>query len=611
MIFCTKTIGLIKSLTLRITFIMMIKSKDSNNYFDIIKDGVSIFTYFADRYGDKIYDNCKAEEFFKDFIEMTRGQVILDFLDADNDDRIERFSFDETKEFLKIYTRIPENDPEARQMRKMVFPYDIYSLLVRFKNVSFIRIRNHECVAIVVNGYTMQKKQIEKYVQESGAMKVCDDEKESFFTSDWVCKKYGFYEFMRAMTTPISSFWILPKQLHLSAQDSKRFLYLYNIETLDGQMNDAVEHLHKQLGKSQDKEDKDKTIMMYGNQLRVVAEALFKLVVCFYHKKYDFKGKDTEYNDRLLGDLIGSLKKHVYQSEKDKERFGVIVRNANKLSHDSGQPVTIQDFQNLHTSLEYYLEDFKNKVNILDVKEKMPTSAKPSPQNFIEQNLKSWDFSLQIKDIDKASTSNCAFLLKIKPCFAPTNLFAEEDDYLCKDGKIRTLKEEDLTNALVIPNRETLIKLEERIDDSIKEKCDEAGFDTEGSIVGISETYIQCGKPAHLFTLDEITQLMREANDGENNKLVIDENGCARLIHNPRQGNLYPVSIETWCAGKRYAGKDSSLSDAEPSYLLCLDLWLRFLQTKRPQYGDYHKDVDTKKIIGSIMEILGNEGNKH
>lgn len=59
---------------------------------------------------------------------------------------------------IRLCTRVPEEDAEMREMRKMAFPFDIYSFLIRFKNIHFIRIKNGNCIAIVVNGYTMKKK---------------------------------------------------------------------------------------------------------------------------------------------------------------------------------------------------------------------------------------------------------------------------------------------------------------------------------------------------------------------------------------------------------------------------------------------------------------------
>jgi hypothetical protein len=116
----------------------------------------------------------------------------------------------------------------------MAYPYDTYSFLIRFKNIHFIRINNGNCIAIVVNGYTMNKKMIKSFVEKGGYTFIDKsyDEKSSFFTSNLVRTKDNLYEYIRAMKTPITSFWIIPKKLYISAYDSKKYLYLYNNEVL-------------------------------------------------------------------------------------------------------------------------------------------------------------------------------------------------------------------------------------------------------------------------------------------------------------------------------------------------------------------------------------------
>ena len=276
------------------------------------KDEVELFTCLADKYNDKIEDSHIAEIFFNDFIRETKGCVNVDCLDADNDDRIECVKFDHDEGMMCLCTRIPEEDLEIREMRKMIFPFDIYSFLIRFKNIHFIRAKDEKCLAIVVNGYTMKKKMIQSFAKKGGYTIKGYDEKSSFFTSNLVREKDGEYEYIRAMKTPITSFWIIPKRLIINAQKSEQYLYLYNTEALEERLKNCMYKLDNQINTTKDKEDIDDFIKMYGNQIRTVAEALFKLVTCFYHKKFDFKGKDKEYNDRLLGDLISPLKKHVY-----------------------------------------------------------------------------------------------------------------------------------------------------------------------------------------------------------------------------------------------------------------------------------------------------------
>lgn len=567
------------------------------------KNGVELFTCLADKYNNKIEDSHIAENFFNDFLRETKGCVNVDCLDADNDDRIECVKFDHDEGMMCLCTRIPEGDLEIRKMRKMIFPFDIYSFLIRFKNIHFIHAKDGKCLAIVVNGYTMKKKMIQSFAKKGDYTIKGYDEKSSFFTSNLVREKDGEYEYIRAMKTPITSFWIIPKRLIINAQKSELYLYLYNTEALEERLKNCMQKLENQIKTTKDKEDIDDFIKMYGNQIRTVAEALFKLVTCFYHKKFDFKGKDKEYNDRLLGDLINPLKKHVYTSKDDELHLSTIVRVANELSHDSGLPVKIADIGELYVWLIYYILDFKERIFSYDNRSEPEISAKPSPRDYIDENLKKWNFNDAIAETVKTiSSCSCTYRLRIERTFIDWNLFNKEADYLCKDGYIRTLNQSDVSEVLEVNSRENVIALIEAINNKVKSDCEAQGLDEELAYLSWDVDIIRKSKPSHLFTLDEIKKLMANADDSQNNKLVIDEEGYAHVIEIPGPACLYPVSIETWCAGNGYVGQDSSLSDAEPAYHLCLLLWLDYLNTDKRQYGDYYTQVDVDKTIEEIKK---------
>jgi hypothetical protein len=182
------------------------------------------------------------------------------------------------------------------------------------------------------------------------------------------------------------------------------------------------------------------------------------------------------------------------------------------------------------------------------------------------------------------------------------DFFNKNADYLCTDGYIKALKETDMSEALEVNSKENVIALIEAINNKVKSDCEANGLDTELAYLSWDIDIIRKSKPSHLFTFDEIKNLMANADDSKNNKLVIDENGCAHIITIPGPTYLYPVSIETWHAGNGYVGQNSSLSDAEPAYHLCLSLWLDYLNTDEKQYDDYYKQIDVDKTIEKIKE---------
>lgn len=572
---------------------------------------IETFTAIADKYGDSIRTTEDAETFFKEFMDITHGAVIVDFLDCDNDDRIEKVDFDHTKGLMTLYTRLPGKDSEARQLRKTVLPFDCYSILLRFKNVRFIRIKDNYCLAIVVNGYTMHRKMIESHMKAYGMKILRFEKKNSFFTTDVILEHNNEYEYSRAMTTPITSFWIIPKGLMLNTQDSETFLYLYNTETLSSRLKRIMGNLDSFLKSTDDLDEQEYFIKMYGNQMRCLAEGLFKLITCFYYEKMSIKNGDKEYNNQLLGHIIGPLKKQVYTSQCDHNELSKIERIANELSHDTGLPVNFNDMEELYKLLEKYISDFIEKIENKDNISLPKISDKPSPDDYVKSNLMNWNFSKEIAAIDNKNISNCSFRLKINPPFRTYSLLNTGDNYLCKDGYVKALNFNDLSEALNINNRDDMVQLEKTIYNTVKDMCDAQGLYTECCLVDMSAEIIKVGTPSHLFILDEIKTLMQNANDSLNNKLVIDENGYANIIQERSLWNLYPVSIETWYAGNGYVGKESTLSDAEQSYHLCLKLWLDYLRTGKRQYDDLYVNIEEKEIISQIMEYYKSCPNNH
>ena len=155
---------------------------------------------------------------------------------------------------------------------------------------------------------------------------------------------------------------------------------------------------------------------------------------------------------------------------------------------------------------------------------------------------------------------------------------------------------------LEVNSKENVIALVEAINNKVKSDCEAQGLDEERAYLSWDIDIIRKNKPSHLFTFDEIKQLMADADDSKNNKLVIDEDGYAHIIVIPGPAFLYPVSIETWCAGNGYVGQNSSLSDAKSVYHLCLSLWLDYLNTDEKQYDDYYRQVDVDKTIEEIKK---------
>ena len=112
---------------------------------------------------------------------------------------------------------------------------------------------------------------------------------------------------------------------------------------------------------------------------------------------------------------------------------------------------------------------------------------------------------------------------------------------------------------------------------------------------------VKCGKPKHLFTKQEIEEVMRNADDRFSNQLIIDENGYARVIQDDSLGYLFPVRHESWNAGNMYVGKYSNLWTLNDDYISSLQGWLLYLQTGRKQKMDYgYKNTNEQELLVEI-----------
>lgn len=184
-----------------------------------------------------------------------------------------------------------------------------------------------------------------------------------------------------------------------------------------------------------------------------------------------------------------------------------------------------------------------------------------------------------------------------------TSICLDEDEYLCNDGYIKNLKQNQINQIYYIYDRNEAITLLEKCNNLIEEKCK-----SKNAIVPKYEHFFdieieRCGKPEHIFTKNEIKELMINADDRFSNQLVIDENGYARILQDINQGYLYPVSHETWGAGNKYVGKYSSLLTLEDDYISSLQGWLMYLKYNKNEYMDYvHDNIDEKKLLVEIKK---------
>lgn len=578
--------------------------KNFHKDWKVVEHGLDFFQEFADIYNDTFNDLETAERFFKDFMEQTKGWVIVDFLDTDNWDCIRKVEVDKQNGLIWFYWQIPSGDPLEEKMRKMVFPFGYYGMCLKFDNIRFLKGKRNRCFGIIVNGYTIRERNIKGFTKNGGWEIKGMDATSSFFSTSVVREKDGVFQHWRFMNTPISSFWIIPKQLNVHPQDSEKLLYIHGVEKCEKNLNLALEKTKGvyKLGK----EEQRKEIKTAAHDMRTVAESLFKLIMCFHQEKYQYKV--SNYDDLMLHNLTGPLKKTIYKQDFEQNRIDEIPRLANDLSHDSGNPVDFRNLGTLYTDITFFVSDFKSRIMRKGHEVTVIHSDKPSPHDFVKANYRRFCFIDEINENVHKTNGKISFKIKTQ-IGTFVNLFGKNgEEVLCCDGYIRNTKEAGI-DILKVWDRNEVIALLDKMYQKVIAICDANGYDTEAYSLGISfEARLKKeGTPSHLFTEKEIEELMRNADDNNFNKLVIDEDGYAHIIQNPKQGFLYPVSQETWDAGNMYVGKNSNLSDLHDSYVLCMHLWLAYLETGQYMYDDYYvSDNGLDKIIEKVKKYYSN-----
>lgn len=231
-------------------------------------------------------------------------------------------------------------------------------------------------------------------------------------------------------------------------------------------------------------------------------------------------------------------------------------------------------------------------------------SMKESPKMYIQENYLKWDFSLILNKYKDQKPQNTKFYFRVEGIEGKLSsfFFSEDALYLSKSGYIKktNYKSDDV---FCVYSREDAIKVVEDVNKGIKDLC--KGYNVTNPFLfncNVSIRIEKKGEPTHLFTKEEIKELMAKADDRVNNKLVIDENGYAQIIQNLCYSSTYPVRYETWSAGNKYVGKYSNLLDLDQCYVFMLEGWLDYLETGRSFYKDYCSERDEHKLIEKIKK---------
>jgi hypothetical protein len=112
--------------------------------------------------------------------------------------------------------------------------------------------------------------------------------------------------------------------------------------------------------------------------------------------------------------------------------------------------------------------------------------------------------------------------------------------------------------------------------------------------------------PEHIFTKDELRNVLLNGDDNKNNVLIVNLQGYFKLINRAELTYIrkYPVRYETFCSGNHYVGYKLEENLINNIYCICLEAWLMHLKTGRSIYKDYlSKELTEVELLKEIKGI--------
>lgn len=228
-------------------------------------------------------------------------------------------------------------------------------------------------------------------------------------------------------------------------------------------------------------------------------------------------------------------------------------------------------------------------------------------EEFTKKYIDEVKFEIEPTERSKRNKISFAFYVDDKRYHSYADLMVERRLFLAKDGSFRGMEARD-ENVYRVYSRERAKTIHKAIRKQFEAHYAENGYEFGEWDCTIGVTLRREGEiEPKRFTLEQIKEMMRAADDRVRNKLVIDEYGRAKIIQKIGDAELYPVTQETWGAGNVYVGKYSTLSDAEQSYQYMLTGWLYYIKNGRHIYVD-DSDEEVEDLEREIERIVKSEG---
>lgn len=301
----------------------------------------------------------------------------------------------------------------------------------------------------------------------------------------------------------------------------------------------------------------------------------------------------------IRGSFVIFLKTSIYNringtydgrhNKMDTEMFRSYIENTRKMFLTLSYPEFIAT---LNTNP--YKDKEENKDLEDDVKRLIKTD------DYIENNFMQWNFNDVLCHFEKKDDSLLSYSLNFNHSSTSWQKYS-----LDINGRLieKDFFDKDTSNDFKVYCRNDILRLIDNCRKHIIEESNKNGIDFL-CYEKLFEVELQrIGKPHHLFSKDELIDILKKGDDHRHNTLVIDEYGYFHLLQD-EDATTYPVRFEGFCAYNNYVGKYAMLTNLEDEYQMALEGWLSYLANRQSVYMDYVRYKHTvHELITQINEF--------
>lgn len=185
-----------------------------------------------------------------------------------------------------------------------------------------------------------------------------------------------------------------------------------------------------------------------------------------------------------------------------------------------------------------------------------------------------------------------------------------KNSYLCKDGKIRKIENDDSQIFFAHDKSMALLmtkQMKQRLIDTFAKDIENPKFDAYVSVHCMMQDL-----PEHIFTFNELKQAIYSADDRKDNVVCIDDNGFV-VVASDVDYHIYPISYSPFYAYKNNVGPYSN----DVATFIVKDLRSLFLQYIKTSVEARHSEDndcrDIKEIVRETKTLLESykNGAKH